>query len=151
MALTQPDYPAAVTTDQRLEALERGQAQILAGQAQALAWQCRILELLERGRGARDRAGELLLPAVSADVADRAFSAAELVRHAEVVACSLRAALDAAVVTSNARKLGKLLRAVEGREIDGLQLVRIGVDPRRHRVARAASLKLAHSRTVLCR
>jgi hypothetical protein len=86
-----------------------------------------ILRLLDRGHSVRDRAGELLLPAVAEAVSDRAFSAAEVIRHAEVVGCSLRAALEAAGA-SNGRKLGKLFRELEGCEIDGLQLVRIGAE-----------------------
>lgn len=60
------------------------------------------------------------------DVRSTRFSAAEVIRHA-LVAKALREALAAADCESP-RSLGRLFRRIEGREIDGLMLVRVGED-----------------------
>ena len=65
-----------------------------------------------------------LLRAIVATAGRVAFSSAELVEHAALPpAATLRAAIVAAVGTVNPRRLGKVLRAIEGREIGGLQVV----------------------------
>ena len=70
-----------------------------------------------------------LLRAIAATAGRVAFSSAELVEHAALPpAATLRAAIVAAVGTVNPRRLGKVLRAIEGREIGGLQVVREGTD-----------------------
>lgn len=79
-----------------------------------------------RQRGAVDDRGALLAP-IAGYVKGTAFSAAEVIHHAAVVASPLREALAAAGVV-NARQLGKWFRRIEGRDIGGLRLTRIGVD-----------------------
>jgi hypothetical protein len=83
---------------------------------------------LNRGRAPSvDSLSDALLPVLAASVADKAFSAREVIQHAALVDGLLRAALAAAGLV-NARKLGKWLRAIEGRALAGLRLERIGLD-----------------------
>ena len=70
---------------------------------------------------------EALLRAIAKYAPDRAFSNAELVVHAGKVP-ELRAAIVAAVGALNARKLGRALRRVEGVNLGGLAVGRIGDD-----------------------
>jgi hypothetical protein len=107
-------------------------AEHIALLAQVTALQTRV-DALERGKtGAGSRfsppsaQNEQLLIAIAAAVADRAFSAAEVMAHA-VYDEPLQRALAAAGI-SNARRLGKLFRRFEGSDIAGLQLQRIGSD-----------------------
>ena len=71
----------------------------------------------------------------------RRFSVAELLLHAAVVANlaadqRLHDAIVGAVGSLNGRRLGKLLGRLEGRELDGLRIVRVGADSERHYLAR---------------
>ena len=86
--------------------------------------QQRIIELLERGRGARDQADVALLLAVAEALGDRQFTSAALVAHAEAD-LALRQALVGADI-STTRELGCLLRRLEGSVLSGLRLERMG-------------------------
>lgn len=114
MAVATPDRPIVVERDQVLELLGDLVAEVRGLRADLAA---------SRRRPSRIA----LLPVIAAAVADRAFSAVELVQHAEMVDDGLRTALDAAHLTT-ARQVGKTLRALEGRTIRGLRLARIGTD-----------------------
>jgi hypothetical protein len=76
-------------------------------------------------RPAQTRDDDALMLALATAVADRAFSAREVWQHALLVDRELRAALG---TVSNARGLGKLFRQLEGRQLAGVRLARIGVD-----------------------
>jgi len=55
------------------------------------------------------------------------FTAGEVITNSELsVAAALREALVAALGAANARALGKLLRRVEGLELDGMRVQRCG-------------------------
>ena len=56
-----------------------------------------------------------------------AFNAIEAWNHARLVSPELRQALDVAGITS-ARRLGKLFQQIQGRDVGGLRLERIGDD-----------------------
>lgn len=66
---------------------------------------------------------EALVLAISAHAGDLLFCARELVEHSR-----LRAAIVAAVGELNSRRLGRLLRRLEGREIAGVRIERVGED-----------------------
>ena len=73
-----------------------------------------------------------LLCAVAATTQGLKFTVSELLLHAEVVADRaadqrLHDAIITACGTVNGRRLGKLLGRLEGRELDGLRVVRVGV------------------------
>jgi hypothetical protein len=69
------------------------------------------------------------LRAIAALVGDNLFSVSELLEHAAIPEGeALRAAIMALVGELNGRKLGKLLRDIEGREIAGLRVERVGED-----------------------
>ena len=87
----------------------------------------RALRMVMEARGARQHvdqaAGELVrriaqLPRVP-------FSVAELLEHAQVVP-DLAAAIVAAVGALNGRKLGKLMKRIEGTTFDHASIVRCG-------------------------
>ena len=74
-----------------------------------------------------------LLRAIAATTEGLKFTVSELLLHAEVVADRaadqrLHDAIVAAVGAINGRRLGKLLRRVEGSNIDGLCVIRVGAD-----------------------
>lgn len=81
--------------------------------------------VLEQACRRRGDAPPLLL-AVAAAVAETAFSAGEVLQHARVVP-SLRQALAAAGIR-NPRQLGKWFRTLEGRDVGGVRLDRVGAD-----------------------
>lgn len=87
-----------------------------------------IRQVLERRSRPRDEDDLRVFHAmaVNQDVRSTRFSAADVIRHA-LVARALRDALTAADC-ENPRSLGRLFRRIEGREIDGLTLVRVGED-----------------------
>jgi len=67
--------------------------------------------------------------AIHETAGSRLFSAAELVDHAQLTtAGGLRDAIASAVGALNARKVGKALRRLEGQELAGLLVVRVGAD-----------------------
>ena len=68
-----------------------------------------------------------LLRAISEYCQDAAFSTRALVAHAQTMP-ALSAAIVSAVGILNARAVGKVLKAVEGRAIDDLQVQRLGLD-----------------------
>ena len=68
-----------------------------------------------------------LLHAIALATGGRKFTVAELFEHAEVVE-PLRDAIVDVVGEINGRRLGKLLRRLDGRELDGLRVARIGAD-----------------------
>ena len=69
------------------------------------------------------------LRAIAAVVEDRLFSVSELLVHAAIPEGEvLRAAIIGLVGTLNGRRLGKFLRSVEGENIAGLRIERIGAD-----------------------
>jgi hypothetical protein len=70
---------------------------------------------------------EALLPVLAAAVEAKAFSAREVMERAALLDVALRAALAAAGL-DNPRQLGKWLRTVEGRQLAGVRLERIGTD-----------------------
>lgn len=70
-----------------------------------------------------------LLRAIFERVGDRVFVAPELVEFALVAdAEELRGEIVRAVGALNPRRLGKRLAEVEGEEVDGLRLRRVGAD-----------------------
>jgi hypothetical protein len=92
----------------------------LATRIRALEAQLRRLRLL---------AVDELVRILVATIAGRgfAFNAHEVWTHARLVSPALRQALRAADLTS-ARQLGKWLQHLQGRDVYGLRLVRIGAD-----------------------
>jgi hypothetical protein len=93
-----------------------------------VALQRQILAALERQQRPDANSKHVwILPALAVAVADRAFSAREVMQHAALADGELRAALDGAGL-SNGRKLGKFLKGVEGQTIAGIRLERIGID-----------------------
>ncbi len=95
-------------------------------QEQALGELCRIRQALERRSRPRDEDDIRVLMALVDVVGPRRFSAAEVMAHA-LVAPALRDAL-AAADCDNPISLGRLLGRVEGREINGVMLLRVGED-----------------------
>jgi hypothetical protein len=88
----------------------------------------RLADLIERGnlRPARpDHSG--LLAAIFEAVEGRAFTVSELLVHARID-LGLRAAIVAAVGSLNGRALGRALRRIEGIEICGVVIERVGAD-----------------------
>lgn len=89
----------------------------------------RIATALEANGAPRRREVGVLLRAIHARVADRVFVAPELIEYAEISdAEELRSAILAAVGSLNARRLGKRFAEIEGEEIDGYRLRRVGAD-----------------------
>jgi hypothetical protein len=69
------------------------------------------------------------LRAIAAVVGGRIFSVAELLEHAAIPEGeALRAAIVALVGSTNGKRLGKFLRRIEGEEIAGLRVERVGED-----------------------
>lgn len=96
---------------------------------QAQLWQLvtelqRRIEVLERGRGARDGADEALVLAFVASTEGRSFSASALWRHASVDPV-LADALEAADIDS-AMSLGWFLKRVAGHTVAGWCVERLG-------------------------
>jgi hypothetical protein len=95
-----------------------------------LVLEVRALRAELAGRGAAlpraaDTAG--LLRVIVAAVGDRVFTCAELVAHSTLPASAdLHAAIVASVGAANPRKLGKLLRSIEGQDFAGLSVRRVG-------------------------
>jgi hypothetical protein len=115
--VTVPRPDTRSTTDERFDALERGQAQILAGQS-------RIFALLERGRVAHAGADVRLLIEIDKASPGLPFRAAHVMRRAEDVP-ELKEALAGAFVES-AQELGKCFARLEGVTVDGgLRLERV--------------------------
>ncbi|HEY1308461.1 MAG TPA: hypothetical protein VGF24_33155 [Vicinamibacterales bacterium] len=86
----------------------------------------RVLVLLESRFGPRDDADRHLLVAVRESIADRPFTAKQLVRHSTADP-ALRDALIAADCGDDARALGALLRRMCGTRIEGgLYVDRVG-------------------------
>jgi hypothetical protein len=83
-----------------------------------------------RLEGARDRRDErraaALLTAIADAVGDHVFTTAELVAHAQTASPPLAAVLARAGL-STPMQIGKRLRRVCGRDVDGLRLERLGV------------------------
>lgn len=97
-------------------------------------------------RAERERApatgAEPLVRVIADFVGARAFTAKELVEHSELpAAAELRAAIVAGIGSANPRKLGKLLRAIEGRAFCGLSVRGVGSD-RDGRIWCIASLRV---------
>ena len=85
----------------------------------------------ERPRRPQDLGADLgeHLRTISAVVQDRLFSVSELLAHAAIPEGeALRAAIVGLVGALNGRRLGKFLRSVEGQDVAGLRVERIGVD-----------------------
>lgn len=68
-----------------------------------------------------------LVAAVAAAAGKASFSTQELIAHAEIDH-TLRAAIDASVGGQNARRLGRLLRKLEGYQVGGHRLHLSGTD-----------------------
>jgi hypothetical protein len=99
-----------------------------AGEAEALLLLREIRDLLrEQRRVPRDGRHVALLAAIAEEAAETVWSARELVDHARVSE-PLRSALLAACGALNARKTGKLLARLEGVDLAGLLVERIGAD-----------------------
>ena len=91
------------------------------------------LHLLAAGRrpelAPADAALSDLLRAIHDAVADRVFSAGDLLIHAALpIAAGLHAAILAGIGIANARRLGKALARAEGRNLGGLVVVRVETD-----------------------
>jgi len=89
----------------------------------------KVRVLLEEAR--RPEPGDVryseLVRAMRETVRDKAFTTAELVEYAGLVP-ALREAIVAAVGALNPRRIGKLLRRIEGHDFDGVNIIRIGAD-----------------------
>jgi hypothetical protein len=94
---------------------------------QVLALLERIAIAVERRRLTPSEDNALLLRAISAAAGVRAFSTKELIAHAQEADGELRTALLASCGL-NARRLGKLLRRLEGVEHGGILIERVGQD-----------------------
>ena len=86
---------------------------------------------LERERPrhqAPDAAG--LLRAIDAEIGARVFCCAELLEHAALPSASaLRGAIVASIGPAmKPQRLGKFLRRIEGRDLDGLMVCWVGAD-----------------------
>ena len=68
-----------------------------------------------------------LVRCIAEQVHARAFSVAELQEHAEID-LQLRDAIVTAVGALNGKRLGQLLRSIEGVDFDGLSIVRTGAN-----------------------
>lgn len=89
----------------------------------------RIAVAVEANLAPRRREVGVLLRAIHARVADRVFVAPELIEYAEISdAEELRSAILAAIGSANPRRLGKAFAEIEGEEIDGYRLQRVGAD-----------------------
>lgn len=95
------------------------------GQAM-LAELVRIRELLER-RAPRDERHAALVQAIAAAAGSAAFTSAELIAHAQIEG-ALRTAILASCAELNGRKLGRLLRRIEGADSLGWTIERCGAD-----------------------
>jgi hypothetical protein len=62
------------------------------------------------------------------NVRNHRFSSRELVEHATAHSIEMRAVIIAAVGSLSSRRLGRLLRRLEGREFEGYQIVAVGAD-----------------------
>jgi len=70
-----------------------------------------------------------LVRRIAEAVGARTFSGWEVVDHARLPgAADLRAAVVAAIGSENSQRLGKRLQRVEGQDVGGLRVVRVGVD-----------------------
>jgi len=98
----------------------------LQAQIMALAARVAMLEAAGTGRArpisGADRDRQLLIAIVEA-IRDHTFNSADVIRHAVRVSPELRDVLDAAGLLS-ARRLGKYLERLHGRELPGLRLER---------------------------
>lgn len=103
--------------------------QDLVGLLRELVAEVRGLRADLGGRGAGPQTAAIgeLVYCISEQVKGRRFSVSELLEHAELVP-ELRSAIVAAVGALNGRKIGKLLRRIEGCAFDGISIVRTGAD-----------------------
>jgi hypothetical protein len=83
-----------------------------------------VRRLLEARQAPRDDRHAALLQAIAGAAGTAAFTAAELIAHAQVEG-ALRSALMASC-GMNARKLGRMLRRLEGAELGGYAIERCG-------------------------
>lgn len=99
-----------------------------------------------RAAGRPDAADAELLRAIAMSVGDHVFCAADLFDRVRPGPGSdpLQAAIVAATGDLSARKLGKLLRRIEGRNLDGFEVIRTGLAAREGLIwqVRAASLRV---------
>ncbi len=105
------------TTSARLDALER---QVTTLMARVDAFTAR------RSPGPRDHADVVLVGVLTTSTRGLSFTTAAVWRH-RAVDVALAAALAHADVDSP-RQLGRLLRRVEGQDVDGVRLARVGVN-----------------------
>ena len=126
--MTARPHQVAPMTEEDVPALLRE----LIGKVDALAAEVALLraDMARRIPLRRDaEATAALLAAISESVAGRTFSAAELVDHATLTtAGGLRDAIVDAVGSLDARRLGKLLKRMQGAPGEGLRVVRVGED-----------------------
>ncbi|MGE0875665.1 MAG: hypothetical protein AB7O31_13460 [Burkholderiales bacterium] len=117
----------SASTAEALAQLAAGQREILA---EIRALRADVRAMAERGRRRHRPAdhGEHLR-AIAAVVGSRLFSVNELLRHATLTDDGeLRGALVGIAGALNGRRIGKVLREVEGQNIDGLRIERVGED-----------------------
>jgi hypothetical protein len=87
-----------------------------------------VRALLGARRPPPDAAGEALLRAIHDHVRERPFTCFDLVDHVEVAnAEKLGAAIMAACGALSPRRVGRLLRSIEGEPLEGLRVVRVGI------------------------
>lgn len=124
------DRPARQALPSATPVAQPGQPDTQAVQVQILDELRAIRALLERRQPTEpDEAAAQLLGAIWVAVADRAFSSRELLKHAAMPqATLLRDAIVAAVGALNAKRLGKLLKRVEGRTLGDRSVIRVGED-----------------------
>lgn len=83
-----------------------------------------IRAAVERGRAPRDEADAAVLLAIREAIADRPFTAGELIRHA-AINLELHAALTSADITG-AVDAGTLFRRLQGVDVRGLRIEHLG-------------------------
>lgn len=76
----------------------------------------------------RHSGGAALLAAIAAHAGERVFSAAEVARHAGVVTSDLEDAIIGSCGAVNARRIGKYLARIEGLNLGGRAVRRVGSD-----------------------
>jgi hypothetical protein len=86
-----------------------------------------IRQAVERRHVPRDERHVVLLTAIAAAAAGTAFTTGELIAHAKIEG-ALREAIMMSCGGLNGRKLGRLLRRLEGVELGGHAIERCGED-----------------------
>ncbi|MFT3811065.1 MAG: hypothetical protein QM698_14215 [Micropepsaceae bacterium] len=109
-----------------LTSIHGEERRLAARKATAMA----IIQTAREGLSGRSAEQELIR-AIFETVGDRAFTSGELIRYVDALgeaAGVLKPALDFAPCGRSARRLGKLLDRVKGRDFGGLSVHRVGAE-----------------------